>query len=34
VETVFIRRRDAFVSSALTAFLAEARPALGRAAAE
>jgi hypothetical protein len=34
VETVFIRRRDAFVSSALTAFLAEARPALSRAAAE
>ena len=34
VETVFIRRRDAFVSSALTAFLAHARPALTRAAAE
>jgi DNA-binding transcriptional LysR family regulator len=34
VETAFVRRRDAFVSSALTAFLAEARPALSRAAAE
>ncbi len=31
VETVFIRRRDAFASSALKAFLAHARPALVRA---
>jgi LysR family transcriptional regulator, cell division regulator len=31
VETLFIRRRDAFVSSALKAFLAHARPALLRA---
>ena len=28
VETIFIRRRDGFVSTALTAFLAHARPAL------
>jgi DNA-binding transcriptional LysR family regulator len=34
VETLFIRRRDAYVSSALHAFLAHARPALTRAAAE
>jgi LysR family transcriptional regulator, cell division regulator len=34
VETQFIRRRDAFVSSALGAFLALARPAQSRAAAE
>src|SRR5690349_2721501 len=34
VETLFIRRRDAYVSSALAAFLAHARPALARAAAE
>jgi hypothetical protein len=31
VETVFVRRRDAFVSSALSAFLASATPALVRA---
>ena len=31
VETLFIRRRDAFVSSALTAFVETARPALGEA---
>jgi LysR family transcriptional regulator, cell division regulator len=34
VETQFIRRRDAFVSSALAAFLALTRPAQSRAAAE
>ncbi|HEX2115504.1 MAG TPA: LysR substrate-binding domain-containing protein [Alphaproteobacteria bacterium] len=34
VQTVLIRRRDAFLSSALAAFLAQARPALTRAAAE
>lgn len=34
VETVFIRRRDAFVSSALRAFLVTARPDLVRGAAE
>lgn len=34
VETLFIRRRDAYASSALTAFLAHARPGLARAAAE
>lgn len=34
VETPFIRRRDSFVSSALSAFLAQTRPASGRAAAE
>jgi DNA-binding transcriptional LysR family regulator len=34
VETLFIRRSDAYVSSALAAFLAHARPALARAAAE
>lgn len=34
VETLFVRRRDGFVSSALSAFLAQARPAQGRAAAE
>ncbi len=30
VETIFIRRRDGFVSAALTAFLAHARPALAQ----
>ena len=34
VETVFIRHRDAYVSSALSAFLAIARPVLARQAAE
>jgi DNA-binding transcriptional LysR family regulator len=34
VETLFVRRRDAFVSSALSAFLAQARPAQNSAAAE
>ena len=34
VETLFVRRRDAFVSSALNAFLAQTRPSQGRAAAE
>jgi DNA-binding transcriptional LysR family regulator len=34
VETVFIRHRDAYVSSALSAFLDIARPAMARQAAE
>jgi hypothetical protein len=34
VETVFIRHREAFASSALRAFMAMARPALTVAAAE